>query len=117
MNQKTISFASTDSLLEILADKYRVEGMPGVVAWVNESFKTGVVVSMARDPGNLYRIEKASIYDRALIQLTDDGEETGVTILSPKHSDAFSTNLFLSVRLIFIDQPFGLLLYTTNKEC
>lgn len=112
MNKQEVSFQSTDDILNILKKMYHTEGINGVTRWVEKSFRTDSQLSMARDVTNLTEIDEAMIYDRVIIPLNKAGEEMSEYYLKPLHEDVFDQNLFLSIRLHFIDQPFELLIYT-----
>lgn len=112
MNVKTISFKSIDHLIDFIKGTYENEGLQGVVKWAENDLKEGAGISLARDVTNLSDIESCIIYDRAIIQLNSQGEETRNFYLKPLHEEAFDANLFLSIRLNFVVHPFELLIYT-----
>ena len=112
MDSKNISFKSTDELIRFIKNKYETEGLQGVVRWAENDLKEGSEITLARDVTNLSDIESSIVYDRAVIQLNGRGEETHNYYLYPLHTNAFEANLFLSIRLNFIEQPFELLIYT-----
>ena len=112
MIKKEISFRSIDDIINTLKATYQSNGLQGVKEWAVSTFQSNMQISVARDVTNISNIDTEFIYDRAIIKLNESGEEMGAYYLKPMHEDAFSSNLFLSVRLNFIDDPLELLIYT-----
>lgn len=114
MNDNEIDLENTDKLISSLKKKYSEGGIPGVVKWVDEMFQPNTRLRIARNMTDLSAIDSRVIYDRVIFQMDDKGGETGVCYLAPVKKDAFSADLFLSIRLNFIEEPFELLLYTIS---
>lgn len=112
MNQLEISYKSTDQIIDSLKRVFEIDGLPGVIHWADDLFREDKQISLARDVTNLHNIDHGIIYDRSIIGLNQDGEETDNYYLHPIHDDAFGANLFLSIRLNFVNQPFELLIFT-----
>lgn len=115
MIRKNISFSSTDDIISSLKEIYQNKGLEGVKEWVNDTFQTNSQITVARDITNISKVDTSIVYDRTIVKLTKAGEETEVYYLAPIHDDAFSSNLFLSIRLNFIDEPFEFLIYTKGN--
>jgi hypothetical protein len=111
MNAQEIKFDSTDGIIQELKNQYNQGGLLKVKSWVDATFQPNTKISVARDVTDLSKIDSRIIYDRVLIQLDDQGNETEVYFLTPINQDAFSSDLFLSVRLTFTREPCELLLY------
>jgi hypothetical protein len=112
MNNQDIQFKNTDELISTLREKYNTNDIAGVQNWVHKTFKPNTKITIARDVKNPTKIDSEQLYDRVIIRLDKNGNETNEYYLNPIHEDTFSSNLFLSVRLNFIENPFELLLFT-----
>jgi len=111
MNDNEIDLENTDKIISFLKEKYAKDGIHGVVEWVEETFQPNTRLKMARNMANLSVVDNRVIYDRAILQIDGEGNETDVCYLAPANKDAYSADLFLSIRLNFIEEPFELLLY------
>ncbi len=111
MYNQEITFESTDTLIESLKEQYNQGGLASLRDWVNSNFQPKTKINIARDLTNLSKIDSRIIYDRAIMQLDQQGNETNFYYLEPINQDAFSADLFLSIRLNFIPEPLEVLIY------
>lgn len=111
MSEQEATFESTDKIIESLKEKYSQGGVSNVKDWVNTTFQPKTTITVARDITNLSKVDRRVIYDRAIVQLDNTGNETSVYYLDPVNQDASSLDLFLSLRLTFIETPLEVLVY------
>lgn len=112
MNKDKVTFNTTDDLIKMIKENYNQKGLSGVTEWVNNNFKENTTLTIARDISTPSNVETAIIHDRVIIKLNNRGEETEVYYLEPIYENTFSGDLFLSIRLNFIEEPFELLLFS-----
>ena len=114
MDNDEVDLGNTDRTITLLREIYAKDGIRGVVAWVEETFQPNTKVKIARDMANLSEIDTRVIYDRVIFQIDSEGNETDVCYLEPVNKDVFSEDLFLSIRMNFVEEPFELLLYVIH---
>ena len=112
MCKEKITFQSIDNIINILKEKYNKGGLKDVQQWVEATFQQNREMSIARDLNDLSNIENVTIYDRSIIKLDKLGEETNIYYLEALNPDLAKHNLFISIRLNFINEPFELLVFT-----
>lgn len=111
MTKKQINLGTTDDIIKSLKSHYKRGGMDRVVDWVTTTFSPGTDIKVARDVTNPTNMEEKTVYDRIILQLDDQGYETVTHHLKPVEKVVASSDLFLSIRLHFIEDPFELLVY------
>ncbi|MEO5998526.1 MAG: hypothetical protein ABIN89_17345 [Chitinophagaceae bacterium] len=119
MQNKTVNFNTTDDIINVLKTTYSEDGMSGVITWTEKTLAPQTTINVARDLLKPEVKEKKTIYDRAIMKLDKQGNELNDYYLQPlQKEDTEQSEVFLSIRLNFIEEPFELLIFTyvTPKE-
>lgn len=111
MTKKQINLGTTDDIIGSLKSHYMQGGMDRVVDWVMKTFRPGTNIKVSRDVTRPADKEEKTVYNRLILKLDKQGNETVNYHLKPVEKEMASSELFLSVRLHFIEDPFELLIY------
>lgn len=113
MNKNILSFDSLDQFKSYLKVLYETNNILGVKEWVTDNFQGGTTLSFREGPsGNME--ETIQICDRRMELLDKNGIHVVNKDFLPSFSpqpDRLDCTLYLSLRILFIKEPFGIVIY------
>lgn len=115
MNQQitALQFDSVDQLQHTLQDLYKKQGLATVKEWVSKNFTKGRKLILKKGQSGQQH-EEVEICDRKMETLDKNGIKTTNPGFLPFISDPVNYDtcqLYFSLRVLFIEEPFGLVIY------
>lgn len=115
--ENELSYDSKDALRDFLKDIYESNGILAVEEWVKDHLKRGTVL-IFKGVASGQKENHVSVWDRSM-EILNPMNNTIVnkSFLPPLSSpiDFDKCELYLSLRILFISEPFGLVIYSQKK--